>query len=132
MDTIKRPTIPLNAYPLATSEGRAIPIDVYRPLKGRAANNELVTFPDQINVIEVQVDTQAIMLRDNTSILMANKEPPASIELVDGEWADGVARLLPGTHLLIVGPSITVAGHCWINMRTLWQAALPTTNWRTR
>lgn len=128
----RKPTIPLNAFPLATAEGRAIPIDVYRPLQARAAHNETLHLPDQINVIEVQVDTQAIMLRDNAPYLMNNKEIPEGIELIEGEWVEGVVRLLPGVHLLIVGPSITVAGHCWVNVRTMWQAAMPTTNWRIR
>ena len=127
-----KPTIPLNALPLASNEGRPLPANVYRPAFCYSLENDTLELPDQINLIEVQVTTEAVLLRDNAALLMRGAEVPTEIALGSELGRLGVNRLTQGNHLLIVGPSITIAGQAWINGRTIWQAAAPTTHWRTK
>lgn len=125
-----KPTIPLNVLPLASSEGRPLPANVYRPAFCYLVENSTLELPDQINLIEVQVTSEAILLRDNAPMLMRGTAPEDLPEVV-GPGQEGVNRLTKGNHTIVVGPSITVAGEAWINGRIIWQSASPSTMWRT-
>lgn len=127
-----KPTVPLNAFPQATKEGRPLPENVYRPAFFIKAKNETVTLPDQVNFVLVQVTDESIYLRDNAPYLMQNKPFNNTFNPRDLQGITlGVNRLTKGEHLMILGPSITVSGECFINGRTIWSGASPITRAKT-
>lgn len=125
---LEKPSAPVNAYPVASPEGRNAPTDVFRPLGFYHANNSTIEFQDQVNLIEVIVESDVIYLRDNVHYLIAGEEVPEAIDLMSE--SKGINRLSTGTYLLVVGQSVTIAGEAFINHRILWQSMAPISKMR--
>lgn len=123
-------SIPLNAYPLASTEGRPTPTDVVRPGWCLAAKPyQVIKLPEEVNYVTVFVETP-LLLKELGNTLPAAVEATA-IEALTVEPAARVAYLAKGERPLILSRFIMVSEHCIINGNVLWQQIRPTTQWRT-
>lgn len=121
-------SIPLNAYPLGSSEGRAIPFEVTRPgWVIAAAEATILELPDEVNLVTIHAASPLILME------LGNLKPEPAPEIA----ALGETPLLRGAYIpagktaFILSRWIRVSGECVINGHVLWQQMRPTTKWRT-
>lgn len=120
-------TVPLNAYPLAGTDGRAIPSGIVRPgWVVRAVESSALELPDEVNYVTFHVDTPIIVKEVGNAA-----DHSATIEPLTVTPQKRTTYLPAGSHTLVVCRFILVSGACIINGHTLWQQMAPTTKWRT-
>ena len=126
--TLDKYSVPLNAYPLAGTEGRAIPSNVRRPgwvLKTQAASP--TELPDEVNFVTLIVDTP-ILIKELGNVIDAEGE--YTIDPLTHEPQERTMFLTTGTHDLILSRYILTSGTAVVNGSVLWQQLSPTTKWR--
>lgn len=120
-------TVPLNAYPLAGTDGRAIPQEVTRPgWVVQAEEYTALELPEEVNYVTVHVDTPIILKEVGNSA-----DPEAIIAPLTTTPQLRAVYLPTGAHNLILSRHVLVSGACIINGHILWQQMAPTTKWRT-
>ncbi len=121
-------TIPLNAYPLAGTDGTAIPVGVTRPgWVLQASEYSSIELPDELNYVTIHVESP-VVVKEVGNIL----DPLAAIDPLTTTPQARAMYLACGEHQLILCRHIIVSGACTINGHTLWQQMAPTTKWRTQ
>lgn len=120
-------SIPLNAYPLASTEGRAIPLEAIRPGWAMGLGpGSVVEMPDEVNLVTLHAPVPLLLQE------LGNLKPSPIPELKAlSETPQMRTVYLPaGQHQLILCRWIQVSAECTINGHVLWQQMRPTTQWR--
>lgn len=109
-------SVPQNAYPLASQLGRAVPLELVRPLwYAKVTTSTTIVQRDSINLIEVIAGETEVIITDanTTTTAVTSTESPAVMQAM--VVAANTRRFL------VVSEEVTITGACTINGYVLWE-----------